>query len=111
PEPFLDMGSGAGGPMSGPVYRYDESLESPTAFPEHYDGRWFRLDFHRGHVRTAQLDENEEGVASDDLLPGTTWLGLMDGQVGPDGARYVLEGGSFGPSSGGALPGRPRDRW
>lgn len=103
PEPFLNMGSGAGGPMSGPVYRYDEDLESETKFPEHYDGRWFLLDYHRGHVKTAELDENEQIVAIDDFLPGQYWAGLMDGQFGPDGSLYVLEGGGFGPSSNAGL--------
>ncbi|MGH3679478.1 MAG: family 16 glycoside hydrolase [Natronosporangium sp.] len=103
PEPFLNMGSGAGGPMSGPVYRYDENLESETKFPEHYDGRWFLLDFHRDHVKTAVLDENETVTAIDDFLPEETWVGLMDGEFGPDGSLYVLEGGSFGDSQSAGL--------
>ncbi|MGW9479876.1 family 16 glycoside hydrolase [Saccharomonospora azurea] len=103
PEPFLEMGSGAGGPMSGPVYRYDENLGSPTKFPESYDGRWFLLDYHRGHVKTAVLDENETVTAIDDFMPGQTWSGLMDGQFGPDGSLYVLEGGSFGDSPNAGL--------
>ncbi|TDE09156.1 family 16 glycoside hydrolase [Jiangella asiatica] len=103
PEPFLNMGSGAGGPMSGPVYRYDESLESETKFPEHYDGRWFLLDYHRGHVKTVELDENETVTAIDDFMPGQTWSGLMDGEFGPDGSLYVLEGGSFGSSPNAGL--------
>ncbi|WP_205629648.1 family 16 glycoside hydrolase [Jiangella muralis] len=102
PEPFLNMGSGAGGPMSGPVYRYDAALQSDTKFPEHYDGRWFLLDFHRGHVKTVSLDANEQVEAIDDFMPGQTWSGLMDGEFGPDGSLYVLEGGSFGdnPNAG-----------
>lgn len=103
PEPFLNMGSGAGGPMSGPVYRYDENLESETKFPEHYDGRWFLLDFHRGHVKTAALDENEVVTSIDDFLPGETWSGLMDGEFGPDGSLYLLQGGSFGNSPNAGL--------
>ncbi|RIQ20495.1 DUF1080 domain-containing protein [Jiangella rhizosphaerae] len=103
PEPFLNMGSGAGGPMSGPVYRYDADLQSDTKFPEHYDGRWFLLDFHRGHVKTVELDENETVVAIDDFMPGQTWSGLMDGEFGPDGSLYVLEGGAFGSSPNAGL--------
>ncbi|MBB5789556.1 family 16 glycoside hydrolase [Jiangella mangrovi] len=103
PEPFLNMGSGAGGPMSGPVYRYDPALQSDTKFPEHYDGRWFLLDFHRGHVKTADLDENEQVEAIDDFMPGQTWSGLMDGEFGPDGSLYVLEGGAFGNSPNAGL--------
>ncbi|PSL03705.1 glucose/arabinose dehydrogenase [Haloactinopolyspora alba] len=103
PEPFLNMGTGAGGPMSGPVYRYDENLESDTKFPEHYDGRWFLLDFHRGHVKTAELDENEKITAINDFMPNETWSGLMDGAFGPDGSLYVLEGGSFGDSPNAGL--------
>ncbi len=103
PEPFLNMGSGAGGPMSGPVYRYDAALQSDTKFPEHYDGRWFLLDFHRGHVKTADLDENEQVEAIDDFMPGQTWSGMMDGEFGPDGSLYVLEGGAFGNSPNAGL--------
>ncbi|WP_084469503.1 family 16 glycoside hydrolase [Jiangella gansuensis] len=103
PEPFLNMGSGAGGPMSGPVYRYDETLESDTKFPEHYDGRWFLLEFHRGYIKTAELDENETITAIDDFMPGQTWRGLMDGEFGPDGSLYVLEGGAFGASPNAGL--------
>jgi glucose/arabinose dehydrogenase/regulation of enolase protein 1 (concanavalin A-like superfamily)/plastocyanin len=103
PQPFLNMGTGAGGPMSGPVYSYDEGLESETKFPEHYDGRWFLLDFHRGHVKTVELDEDETVVSIDDFLPGQPWRGLMDGEFGPDGSLYVLEGGAFGPSPNAGL--------
>ena len=103
PEPFLNMGSGAGGPMSGPVYRYDEDLESDTKFPEHYDGRWFILDHHRGHIKTVELDEDEQVVAIDDFMPGQAWIGLMDGEFGPDGSLYVLEGGAFGPTANAGL--------
>jgi glucose/arabinose dehydrogenase/plastocyanin/regulation of enolase protein 1 (concanavalin A-like superfamily) len=103
PEPFLNMGTGAGGPMSGPVYRYDENLESDTKFPEHYDGRWFLMDYHRGHIKTAALDENEKVTSIEDFMPGTTWSRLMDGQFGPDGSFYVLEGGGFGPSADAGL--------
>ncbi|WP_197682440.1 family 16 glycoside hydrolase [Jiangella sp. DSM 45060] len=103
PEPFLNMGSGAGGPMSGPVYRYDAELQSDTKFPEHYDGRWFLLDFHRGHVKTVSLDANEQVEAIDDFMPGQTWSGLMDGEFGPDGSLYVLEGGAFGNSPNAGL--------
>jgi len=103
PEPFLNMGSGAGGPMSGPVYRYDADLDSDTKFPEHYDGRWFLLDFHRGHVKTVELDENEQVTAIDDFMPDQSWIGLMDGQFGPDGSLYVLEGGAFGDSASAGL--------
>ncbi|QDB79023.1 DUF1080 domain-containing protein [Georgenia wutianyii] len=103
PEPFLNMGSGAGGPMSGPVYRYDADLDSDTKFPEHYDGRWFLLDYHRGHIKTAELDENEQVTAIDDFMAGEWWAGLMDGQFGPDGSLYVLEGGSFDTGASQAL--------
>src|SRR6478609_1736719 len=37
---FPEVGTGGGGPMSGPVYDYDPANPRVTKFPEYYEGKW-----------------------------------------------------------------------
>ncbi|WP_336922139.1 ThuA domain-containing protein [Aquipuribacter sp. SD81] len=113
-----DQGSGlnqGGGlaPMGGPVYRYDEALESDTKFPEHFDGKPFFYDWARNDMFSfvladeATTEEFVPGEAVEKVnpfLPQTQFLAPIDSLFGPDGSMYVLDwGGGYGrdnPSSG-----------
>lgn len=104
PEPFTAMGSGAGGPNGGPVYRYDPDLDVDTKFPEHYDGLWFLLEWHRDSILTAEMHDSHV-MSIDDFMPDEFWNHPHDAEFGPDGSLYVLEYGSgwFGPADDNGL--------
>ncbi|WP_433872854.1 PQQ-dependent sugar dehydrogenase [Saccharopolyspora sp. CA-218241] len=95
---------GGGTAMGGPVYRYDENLDSPTKFPPEYDGVEFFYEYSRGFVKSVRVDEQGALQSIDPFLPGTDFDQPMDLEFGPEGSLYVLEyGGGFftpGPNAG-----------
>ncbi|WP_243658661.1 PQQ-dependent sugar dehydrogenase [Tamaricihabitans halophyticus] len=95
---------GGGTAMGGPVYRYDENLESNTKFPAEYDGAEFFYEYSRGFIKDVRMDENAELQSIDPFLPEQEFNQPMDLEFGPEGSLYVLEyGGGFftpGPDAG-----------
>jgi glucose/arabinose dehydrogenase/type 1 glutamine amidotransferase/regulation of enolase protein 1 (concanavalin A-like superfamily) len=96
-------------PMGGPIYRYDEALESDTKFPESYDGKPFFYDWARNKMYNIQLKDPAAAEGSqvekvNPFLPDVPFLAPIDSKFGPDGSMYVLDwGGGFGrdnPTSG-----------
>lgn len=96
-------------PMGGPFYRFDETLESDTKFPESWDGKPFFYEWARNKMYSIQLKEpaTESGSQVEKVnpfLPSTVFRAPIDSKFGPDGSMYVLDwGGGFGrdnPSSG-----------
>ena len=97
-------------PMGGPIYRYDEALESDTKFPKVYDGKPFFYEWARNKMYNIQLKKPggaEPGTAVEKVnpfLPNIPFLAPIDSKFGPDGSMYVLDwGGGYGrdnPSSG-----------
>ena len=106
---FPQLGTG-GAPTGGPRYDFDPDLDSPTKFPEFYDGRWFIGEWNNGWIKTATLGDDGAAtgvqcwVACNNSFPGGGYLRPMDMEFGPDGSLYVIEWGSgFGgnnPDSG-----------
>ncbi len=93
---FPEMGSGGGGPMGGPVYHYDPDLDSPTKFPEYYDGIAMFYEWTRNMIKQMVLDDEGDLLEIRGFFDGTTFFRPMDMEFGPDGALYVLEyGGGF----------------
>ncbi|PYF96283.1 Sugar phosphate isomerase/epimerase [Georgenia satyanarayanai] len=103
-DPLAELGGGGQAPMGGPVYRYDESLESENKFPEYWDGKPFMAEFSQDYVVAFTMDElSSEGEVTEvtDFLPNLhletvnqpIWDNVMDFEFGPDGAMYVLEYG------------------
>ncbi len=86
---------GAGGsesPMGGPVYHYSDLNDSPTKFPQSFDGHFFAGEFGRGWIKPIDVGANGSiGEISD--FP---WNGkqVMDMAFGPDGSLYVLDYGT-----------------
>jgi len=97
-------------PMGGPVYRFDEELESDTKFPEYYDGKPFFYDWARNKMFSIQLKDPASGTPGTEVekvnpfLPDVPFLAPIDSKFGPDGSMYVLDwGGGYGrdnPTSG-----------
>ena len=104
---FPEVSGGA--PMSGPVYEYDEDLDSDTKFPEYYDDTWFIYEYGGNWYKTVSVmdeaapSDQFEPAAPGDLhsinsfLPGTTFVSPFDAEFGPDGSLYVMD---FGGGSG-----------
>ena len=87
------LGTGSESPMGGPTYRFDPELDSPTKWPEYYDGKTFNYEWGRGWIREFVIDD-EGGLV--DVVPSFEWLDLswpMNIEFGPDGALYVLDYG------------------
>nr|WP_233518337.1 ThuA domain-containing protein [Streptomyces corynorhini] len=86
-----EFGNGSESPMAGPVYRYDENLDSPVKFPEAYDGDFFAGEFGRQWIK--RIEQDDDGTVG--TINPFPWSGtqVMDMEFGPDGALYVLDYG------------------
>ena len=105
PPPFPEIPTG-GAPMSGPVYEYDEDLDSDTKFPEYYDGKWFIHEYGRNWMKTVSIPDEDapsepfEPAEAGDLLSINSFLpdqrlyGSFDMEFGPDGSLYTIEFGT-----------------
>lgn len=91
-------------PMGGPIFRYDEDNDSPTQFPEFWDGAAFMGEFSQDYIAAFEMDElTTDGTVTDihNFLPNDNlwdqmapgWSGIMDMEFGPDGSLYTLEYG------------------
>ncbi|OEV04362.1 PQQ-dependent sugar dehydrogenase [Streptomyces oceani] len=87
-----EFGDGSESPMGGPVYQYDEQLDSKVKFPEEYDGDFFAGEFGRKWIKRIEQGA-DGGVQSINDFP---WKGtqVMDMAFGPKGALYVLDYGT-----------------
>ncbi|NNG88198.1 carbohydrate-binding protein [Streptomyces cacaoi] len=87
-----EFGDGSESPMGGPVYRYDENLDSDVKFPESYDGDFFAGEFGRKWIK--RIEQTADG--SVEKINDFPWSGtqVMDMDFGPDGALYVLDYGT-----------------
>ncbi|TDB72367.1 lectin [Micromonospora sp. KC723] len=87
-----EFGSGAESPMAGPVYRYDPNLNSPTKFPQAFDGQFFATEFGRRWIKPIHVNADGSPGAIDSF----PWRGtqIIDSAFGPDGAYYVLDYGT-----------------
>ncbi len=103
-DPLTELGGGGQAPMGGPIYRFDEDLDSEVKFPEYWDGKPFMAEFSQDYVVSFTMDElSSEGEVTEvtDFLPNLhletvnqpIWDNVMDFEFGPDGAMYVLEYG------------------
>lgn len=94
---FPELGEGGGAPMGGPVYRYDDDLDSDVQFPEFYDGTAFFYEWNHGYIKQFVLDDSGTSLEEiRDFVPDWEFFAPMDMEFGPDGAMYLLEyGGGF----------------
>ncbi len=108
---FPELGSGGGGPMSGPVYDYNPNNPLVTKFPEYFDSKWFVYELTRGYFKTLSFQRTDQtfnnprfpAVRQGDLqsinkiFTTMSWIQAFSAHFGPDGSLYVID---FGAGSG-----------
>lgn len=79
--------------ITGPIYRYDGSLNSSIKFPPHFHGKWLTTDFNANQGNVINLFTlNAGGTAitqEEVVLRNVVLYKPLDMQFGPDGALYV----------------------
>ncbi|GAA2526818.1 ThuA domain-containing protein [Winogradskya humida] len=87
-----EFGGGSESPMGGPVYHFDPALDSPTKFPQSFDGHFFAAEFGRGWIKP--IDVAADGSPGE--ISAFPWVGkqVMDMAFGPEGSLYVLDYGT-----------------
>jgi cytochrome c len=97
------MVNGGGGrtAMAGPVYYFDENLNSPHKLPKGFDRTLFIYEWSRNWIIAAHLDANGK-VAKDSsgkqrterFCQNMTFKRPMDLELGPDRCLYLIENGT-----------------
>ncbi|MFD3436655.1 ThuA domain-containing protein [Streptomyces sp. NPDC058685] len=108
---FPELGTGGGGPMSGPVYDYDPANTYRTKFPEYFDGKWLTYELTRTWFKAFSFQQKDQTFTDPRFAPAKAgdlhsingifgdmkWNQPFDADFGPDGALYVID---FGLGSG-----------
>ncbi|GAB3125388.1 hypothetical protein GCM10027056_20720 [Glaciibacter psychrotolerans] len=91
----------SGAPMGGPIYHYDENLDSDVKWPEYWDGKVLFGEWNQGKMYSFQLDEATSSTIFkvNRALPGifdpaAGFNRMMDFDFGPDGSLYAIDWGS-----------------
>jgi cytochrome c len=90
---FPDFGEGRMAGMVGPTYRFNASLTSANKLPAYYDGKTFFYDYEREWIKLLTLTTDNKVGKIEPLMTDIPWSGLLDMEIGPDGAIYVIEYG------------------
>lgn len=92
---FPEVGAGGRSAIAGPVYHFDESLQSDTKLPAYYDKSLFIYDWMRNWVFAVRLDEDQKYKRMEPFMAlSGDFKRPIDLEVGPDGAFYMMEYGS-----------------
>ncbi|MET8912033.1 ThuA domain-containing protein [Micromonospora sp. NPDC004551] len=108
---FPELGTGGGGPMSGPVYDYDPSNKRLTKFPQYYEGKWIVYELTRRWFKTLSIHDTAQTFRDprfgptnvgdlqsiNGILGDMSWIQPFEAEFGPDGSLYVID---FGEGSG-----------
>jgi cytochrome c len=94
-------GGGGRTAMAGPVYYFDEKLNSPHKLPREFDHTLFIYEWSRNWIIAVHLDA-EDNIAKDAsgklrmerFCPNMTFKRPMDMELGPDGCLYLIEYGT-----------------
>ena len=97
---FGNLDAGGMQPVAGPIYRYDEALATPGAFPRYYDGSWLinNRGADSGFWKEVQMrKDNNQMLRVNDWLPynsGATSAAqnaslVIGSQFGADGQLYL----------------------
>ncbi|MDN3688248.1 ThuA domain-containing protein [Cyclobacterium jeungdonense] len=92
-EQFPLLGQGGRTAMAGPVYHFDPDLKSNIKLPEYYDSSLFIYDWIRNWIMVVRMDNQGNYSAMEPFMPSTDFEKIIDMELGPDGALYILEYG------------------
>ncbi|MDG4772293.1 ThuA domain-containing protein [Solwaraspora sp. WMMD792] len=87
------VGTGGVGPMGGPIYKFDESLESDYKLPQYFHDAVFFGEFSRDRMFTMRTNGSGKLFGVERFLSTFTFDNPMDMEIGPDGTLYVLDYG------------------
>jgi cytochrome c len=79
--------------MAGPVYHFDPDLKSEVKLPKYYDNGVFIYDWMRNWIMVVRTDKNGKYIGMEPFMPSTNFEKIIDMELGPDGALYILEYG------------------
>ena len=91
---FKELGTGGRTACAGPVFHYNDELESKTQLHSHLDNSLFVYEWTRNWIFTARLDGNENLVKLERFMPDRKFIRPIDLTFGPDGALYLIEYGT-----------------
>ena len=80
--------------MGGPVYQYDETLDSDRKLPAYFDDTVFIYEWARNWVLEVKLDDEGEVLEINPFIPNIKLERPIAMELGPDGALYILEWGT-----------------
>ena len=91
---FAAMGSGPRTACAGPLYRFDEKLNSPRKLPREFDNTLFLYEWARNALFAVKLDAKGEMVSLRRFLPQISFKRPGEMELGPDGCLYLIEFGT-----------------
>ncbi len=108
---FPELGTGGGGPMSGPVYDYDPANTRTTKFPEYFEGKWITYELTRRWFKTLSIHKTAQTFSNprfgptavgdlqsiNGIFENMSWIQPFEAEFGPDGSLYVID---FGEGTG-----------
>jgi cytochrome c len=108
---FPELGTGGGGPMSGPVYDYDPANPRISKFPEYFEGKWIIYELTRQWWKTLSTHKTAQTFTDprfgpttvgalqsiNGIFSGMSWIQPFEAEFGPDGSLYVID---FGEGTG-----------
>ncbi len=93
-EKFPAIGnSGGRTACAGPVYHFDESLESKTKFPRELDNTLFIFEWTRHWIKAVHLDDDSNIQKIEDFVADYKMQRPIDLTFGPEGSLYMIEYG------------------
>lgn len=91
---FPEVGSGGRTACAGPVYRFDERLNSPGKLPRELDQTLFIYDWVRHWILAVRLDAQGNRVSIRRFAEHLTFKRPAELELGPDGCLYLIEFGT-----------------
>ncbi len=92
-DKFPEVGSGGRTACAGPVYYFEEALQSTTKFPEAYNRTLFAFEWSRNWILAVHLDAESRVERLEPFLPDMKFSRPIDLQFDANGALYVIEYG------------------
>jgi cytochrome c len=94
-ERFPLLGEGGRTAMAGPVYHYGDYERSTVKLPEYYDRKFIHYEWMRGWMMAVTLDAAGNYQRMEPFLSRLNFDHPVDVELGPEGALYVLEYGTY----------------